>query len=336
MSWIKDCWNKLKGAAPMEMVYVPAVQVPAGLNIPGAEQRIAADECYIELYVESCRLAEARKFASRFNGIVYSFVSLSREGEVNAELAAVSKPDKLTELDENSLDKVITVSKQMMSPVPWRGGSLGLQIGLFSVKSGNLLTPVLNYVTKVSSAAGGSFVGAVKPFLPLITEGMDLIAGQREDTAIEVAIDTDIALQAGGVHAIIAAPKGSIDLAKISMDENDRKLLLDGKPLNRGYFVLSIRPTLQKSDFGKIPELQEKYAAFQAAIRANKIKDAQDAFTVFRLATIASPDLISSDAQTLVQKAEQRLKVAFPGGGIAAPGAKPREIEELAAIGLYS
>jgi len=319
----------------MEMVYVPAVQAPAGL-IPGAGERIAADECYIELYIESCRLAEARKFASRFNGIVYSFVSLSREGEASAKLAAVSKPEKLTELDENSLDKVITVSKQMMSAVPWRGGSLGLEIGLFSIKTGNLLTPVLDYVTKVSSAAGGSFVGAVKPFLPLITEGMDLIAGQRKDTAIEVAIDTDIALQAGGVHAIIAAPKGSIDLAKISLDKDDRKLLLDGKPLNRGYCVLSIRPTLLKSDYGEIPELKEKYAAFQAAIKANKMKDAQDALTVFRLATIASPDLITSDAQKLVKKADQKLKDAFPAGGIAAPATKPHEIEELAAIGLYS
>jgi hypothetical protein len=200
---------------------------------------------------------------------------------------------------------VITVSKQMMGAVPWRGGLLGLEIGLFSVRTGNLLTPILEYVTKVSSAAGASFVGAVKPFLPLITEGMDLIAGQREDTALEVALDTDIALQGGGVQAIIAAPKSSIDLAKVSLDAHDRKLLLDGKPLDRGYCVFSIRPTLQKSDYGEIPELKEKYAAFQAAIKANKMKDAQDALTAFRLATIASSDLITSDALKLVQKAEQ-------------------------------
>src|SRR5207249_8602919 len=96
----------------------------------------------------------------------YSFVTLSREGDTKAEFAAVSKPDKLAELDSQSLDKVITVSKQMMGAVPWRGGTLGLEVGLFSVKKGNLLSPVLDYVTKVSSTAGASFVGAVKPFLP--------------------------------------------------------------------------------------------------------------------------------------------------------------------------
>jgi hypothetical protein len=203
MGWITDLWKKVKGAAPVQMVYVPTLQAPAGF--PSAGNAITADECYIELYVESCQLTEARKFASHFNGVVYSFVSLAREGDANAKLAAASKPDKLTELDKNSLDKVITVSKRMIGAVPWRGGSLGLEIGLFSVKTGNLLTPVLNYVTKVSSAAGVSFVGAIQPFLPLITEGMDLLAGQLEDTVIEVALDTDIVLSTGGVQAIIAA-----------------------------------------------------------------------------------------------------------------------------------
>jgi hypothetical protein len=334
MGWITELWKKLKGAAPMEMVYVPAVRAPAGSR--GVGDAIVADECYIELYIESCRLAEARRFASRFNGIVYSFVSMSREGDENAKLAAVSKPEKLTELDKNSLDKVITVSKQMMGAVPWRGGSLSLEIGLFSVQAGNLLTPVLDYVTKVSSAAGASFVGAIKPFLPLITEGMDLIAGQREETAIEVALDTDITLQAGGVQAIIAVPKNSIDLAKITLDENDGKLLLDGKPLDQGYCVFSIRPSRRKWDYGEIPELKEKYAAFQAAIRANNIKVAQDALTAFRLATIASPDLIKSDADELVAKAEAKFKAAFPAGGIATPADEKHEIEPLGAIGLYT
>jgi hypothetical protein len=313
------------------MVFVPSISAP---GFPGIGEPIAADECYIELYVESLRLAKARKFATRFNGVVYSFVSLTRDGLPSAQFAAVSKPDKLTELDKDSLDKVITVSKQMLAPVPWRGGALSLEIGLFSVKAGNLLTPVLEYVTKVSSAAGISFVGAVKPFLPLITEGMDLIAGQQQETDIEVGIDVDMTLQSSGVLAIIAAPKGSINPGDLTLDPNDHKLLLDGKPLEKGYCVLSIRRTLQKADFGEIPELTERYAALQAAIRANKITEAQEAMTAFRLATIASPDLISSDARKLVQKAQKKLEEAFKGGGISTT-TRARAVEPLSAIGLY-
>ena len=139
MGWLTGLWQKVKGAPQIDMTYA-LVPIPA--DFPGAGA-ITPDECYVELYVESCRLAEARRFATRFNAVVYSFVSLSRDGEANAQLAAVSKPEKLTELDKNSLDKVITVSKKMMGAVPWRGGSLGLEIGLFSIKAGNVLTPVL-------------------------------------------------------------------------------------------------------------------------------------------------------------------------------------------------
>jgi hypothetical protein len=66
------------------------------------------------------------------------------------------------------------------------------------------------------------------------------------------------------------------------------------------------------------------------------LKDAKDALTAFRLATIASPDLITSDAKELVNKVEKKLKDAFPAGGIADYEVKSREIEPLAAIGLYN
>ena len=143
------------------------------------------------------RLERARRFATRFNGVVYSFTSLPREGDAKAQFAAVSKPDKLSELDKNSRQGDYRIQADDCS-VAWRGGPLSLEIGLFSVKAGNLLTPILEYVTKVSSTAGISFVGAVKPFLPLITQGMDLIAGQQDDTELEVALDTDAALTVSG------------------------------------------------------------------------------------------------------------------------------------------
>ena len=331
MGWFSRMWTKVKGAAPLEMTLVQSVAAP-GYAYAGSA--IEPDECYIELYVESLRLTKARRFATRFNGVVYSFASLAQQGQPNADLAAVSKPAKLAELDATSLDRVITVSKKMLGAVPWRGGTFSLELGLFSVKAGNLLTPVLDYVTRVSSAAGASFVGAVKPFLPLITEGMDLIAGQQADTEIEVGIDTDMDLRTSGIHAIVAAPKGSFDPKALSVDPTDNKLLLNGKPLQFGYCVFAVRRVDEKADYGEIPELKEKYDALMAAIRANKQADAKDALAAFRLATIASPDLITSDAAKLVQKAEAKMKAAFPSGGIS-KAVRPAENETLADIGLY-
>jgi hypothetical protein len=334
MGWLGNLLTRIAGgvagAPPIELTFVPSIPAP---GIPGIGEAIEPDSCYIELYLESLRLARARRFATHFHGVAYSFVTLPREGEERAQLAAVSKPAKLAELDESSLDRVITISKEMMGPTAFRGGPVSLEFGLFSVKSGNLLTPVLDYITRVSSTAGISYVGAIKPFLPLITEGMDLIAGQQQDTELEVGIDTDLTLAKSCVAAIIARPKGSIDHAQLSLDE-DRRLLLDGKPLDSAYAAFSLRRTLEKSDYGEIPELKERYAAIQSAIKEGKMKAAWDALTAFRLSTVASPDLIPSDARKLVEKAKQKVKEAFPPGGEAAFETKVR-VGTLSEIGLY-
>lgn len=328
MGFIKNLFKKASGSAPTDWTFVPSVPTPGFTS-----ELITPDECYVRLKVESARLAKDRKFATKFHGVVYSFITLPRQGETSAEFAAVSKPDKLAALDAQSLNRVLTISKDMLNAVPWRGGSFGLELGLFSVKSGNLLTPVLDYVARVSSTAGASFVGAVKPFLPLITEGMDLVAGQAEDTKTEIAIDTDIALTHSGYYAVIATPKNSLDVSKLSCDSTDGKLLLDGVPLDLGYCVFSIRTTKQKVDFGEIPELKEAFGAIRQAIHKDKRTDADEALAAFRRAAVTSPDLIQQDATRLIALASDMVKSAFGATGIASAGG--REVGEFGALKLY-
>lgn len=329
MGFLTEMWGKISGRPQLDLFFGP---LPMSQESDG--KPLDPDACYVELYVESLRIKKARKFATTFHGLIYSFVTLAREGEPNAQLAAISKPDKLAQLDKDSIGNVIIVSKQMMAPVAWRGGKLGIELGLFSVKAGNLLSPILDYVTRVSSTAGVSFVGVVKPFLPLITEGLDMIAGQTQDSNLEVGVDTDINLKQTATYVIIDAPKDSIDLSRLSLDPKDKKLLLDGKSLDEAYCVFSVRRQDQKADYGEIPALKEKYAALQAAIRAGKQKDAEDALTAFRLEAIASQDLITSDAKLLVERAKDKVAAAFTGGGVSA-SLKKAPLEPLSAIGLY-
>jgi hypothetical protein len=108
MGWLGKLLNGVAGAPPIELIFVPSI--PA-TGVPGIGEEIKPDSCYIELYLESLRLERARKFATRFHGVAYSFVTLPREGDQHAQLTAVSKPEKLAELDKGAVDRVITVSK---------------------------------------------------------------------------------------------------------------------------------------------------------------------------------------------------------------------------------
>jgi len=315
MGWFGNLITGIKGSSTIDFVFIPDLALPGGDTALTFER----DKTYVELHVQSLRLEKGRSFATRFHGLVYTFVTLSRMNEADSRIAAVSKPDDLAELDESSVGKVIPVRKRMMGAVPWRGGDMQLELGLFAVKSGNLITPVLDFVTRVSETAGISFVGAVKPFVPLISEGMDMIAGQTADSKLQVGIDTAIALEGktSMACAIIATDKRDFDTGKITIDPADRKLLQNGQPLQEAYCVFSVQATARKADYGEIPEIKAAYETFRQAVIKGVQKEAEEALTVFRRIALFSPDLIPSDGAKLADDAAALMRQAFPGGGIS-------------------
>ncbi|MCV9947457.1 hypothetical protein [Rhizobium sp. BT-175] len=333
MGWLGSLISKVRGEPSTVLTFIPSIPAP-DFNIPGLNEVFEPDNCYIELYLESLRLEQARKLATRFSGVVYSFLTVVREGEAKASLAAVSKPQKLVELDEKAIDNVIVVSKQLTSPTAYRGGAVSLELGLFSVKSGNIVASLLDYVSRVSSVAGISSVAAAAPFLPLITEGMDLLAGQQGNTVLEVGLDTDFTPERGCIAAIVDCPKGKLQSDKLTIDK-DRRLLHDGNEVTYGYAVFSIRVSKTKPDYGEIPDLRDRYGAFQAAVRRGNKLEARDALTAFRLACIASPDLTMPDAQTLATNARKKFDIAFPPGADAALRLEQPDVGELKDLELY-
>ena len=310
MSLIDSWLSKLQSAttaAPRRFTFADGIFDP-GLGVAG--EAILPDECYIEIYVESLRLKHARKLASRFDGVVYVFAGLAQEGQESAKLASVTKPKELGNLDADGDDKIITLETHMLGPTPWRGGGLDLEIGLFSVKKSDILTPWLDYVTQVAETSGVSFVGQAKPFLGLIRQGLDLLSGQTKDCVIEVGLATRMKIETSRICAIIAEEEGSIDRSGLSLGRDNRTLLLNGVPLDAGYCVFSIRCTKQRVDWGQIPELRAAFAELMQAIRDKK-KDEREpvetAFWTFQQAVRVSPDLIQSDRQRLVHRAKEQF-----------------------------
>lgn len=332
MGFLTDLLKKIKSAPPTEYTVLRELTDP-GTGIAGVD--LKPGETYLEVFVESLRLEEGRRFATRFNGMIYSFISFARAGAANAQMASVTKPGKLAELDPQNLDRVITIENKLLGAVPWRGGTLGLELGLFSVKSGNLMSPILDYVTRVSEAGGISFVGKVKPFLPLITEGLDLIAGQKEDVAIEVALDADLTPGRSEYLAIIARERGQITPSEVTLDPTDRRLLEDGKPLEASYCVLSLRATSEKADYGEIPELAAAYATFRDALKSGIRTNADDAKQALRIAIYTTPDLIDSDKDRLVALNEKEFNRIFAGGPIGDTKVAPPP-ETLQGLNLYA
>ncbi|NTW41298.1 MAG: hypothetical protein HGA44_15730 [Cellulomonadaceae bacterium] len=320
MGWLKNVIERIAIEETVQFTLVPSLEAP---HIPGTGEDLDADGCYVELYLESLRLDSARCFATRFHGVVYSYLTLPRAGEPKATIAAVSKPEHLTELDKKALDKTIVVSRQLMGATAYRGGPLELELGLFAVKAENVLARVMDYVTSVSSAAGVSYVGAVKPFLPLITEGMDLLAGQTDDVALQVGVAIGLTTSQSFTAAILAVPTRSLDVTLLQLGA-DGVLLYNGRPLECGYAVFSLRRREDKPDFGEIPELMAAHATLHKAIVDGNRDEAEVALATYRRTAISSPDLTQKDAKRLIRIGREMLDSAFapdePTSGFASGG----------------
>jgi hypothetical protein len=336
MKWLEALTARVARDLGVDMIFLGE----ASIAPPG--DAFEQDDCYVELYVNSLRLEKARKFTTKFHGVVYTYPSLAYQGNTTVTLPAISKPQNLVALDPKNLSSVITLNKKMMGPVPWRGGAFQLELGLFSVKGANLVGPVLDFLVDLSSTAGASFVGAVKPFVPFISKGMDMLAGQTDDVALEVGIDTTLPMTKEGTFAIVAKPKkGNIEPTALSLDPSDQKLLHNGAPLSAAYCVFSLKRVNKKADFGEIPELREAWGELDKAIKRQDQAEATNTFEAFRIRALLSPDLISRDAEALVDLAKRRMATAFPGGPTSAKSvgvldqSGPMGWDELRQVPLY-
>ena len=348
MGWLGDQLARVAGQTTEDMLFFEDLQAsdikPADWATP--------DNCYLELVVESLRIEKARVFGTNFHGVVYCYLTMSRQAEESATLAAVTKPAHLSNLAPSSIGTVISRSRKMVGAIPWRGDRISVELGLFSVKSGTVLNGLIDFITEMSSVAGSSVVGCVKPFLPLFSKGMAILSGQTSDTRLEVGLDTNLEAGFPRTYAIVAAPKGTISREKISLDPADHKLLYEGRPLSASYCVFTVLPTDRKTDFGEIPQLRETFADFRKPLMAGNASAARAALAVFRRAALLSPDLIESDAERLVELAEQKMlkalapprdertpadigKVKF-GGGVSLAQSAEEFPGSLAEIGLYS
>ena len=76
----------------------------------------------------------------------------------------------------------------MLGPVPYRGGDIGLEVGLFSIKSADLAKPYLSLMEDISNKAGVSMINTALQFAEPLKNGINLLVGGDVDTLLEIGI----------------------------------------------------------------------------------------------------------------------------------------------------
>ena len=279
------------------------------LNLPDVENAgniVVPGEVYVSVRLRSAHIKYSRKAWHKLYMCTYARGNLYHENDVGkAEFETVITPSFFKNIDAKNLDRVRSFDRLLFGPFPYIGG-LELDIGMFSVKSADLVEPYLNLLEEISDQASLPFAKTAAPFVRAVKKGADELLGRSNDSVLEIGLSRgyeDDALRQGAV-AVIRTKGKPISAEDIKLDVSDYSLTWkDGQPFNEyPYFVYSILTSTERNDWKRIPELSEAWKKLNRDIRTNQNID--QAFRQFQIACLMSPDLLDADKDRLINKAK--------------------------------
>jgi len=313
MGW----WTNLWKTRSKDWMFEPllAAQVPDRLS----HARLDPDQGYVSVFLRSMRITNVRKGLSKFFGTVHSSITVLHMGEEGkAEFQSVVTPNELKDQDVKHLDRVVARNLRLLGPVPYRGGDLEMEIGLFSIKSADLAAPYLTLLESLASTAGVAYLSAAMPFVGPIKEGIALLTGGSDETVLEIGLSTIFAPAETGHFFVMRAEAGTVDPSSLHLDDAYRLVDESNRPIqDYPYMVLACEVSSRRDDWVTIPEVKRAYDDLQRAVRSGKLEDAEEAFGVFRRTALTSPDLLFNHAQALVAEVEERMMTVLGATTVA-------------------
>jgi hypothetical protein len=275
-------------------------QLPESSGAP-APSPITANQAYIQVYLKSMRIPFSRKGLNKFFGAVHSYLSIPHISSVSSlEVNRIVVPQQLKDVDSNNVDKIISFNHLLLGPIPYRGGDLGLQVGLFSVKSGDLSAPFLNVLEGLSSALGVSYFTAALQFVKPLKDGISVLTNSSDNAQLEIGISGNFSNPASGIYIAVAAEKSA--LRNVSIQYNQNNFAIDfSNGEDYPYIVIEIKASDIHETWFQIPDLNDNYAALQKAVKEGNYVAATELLATFERTAKICPDLLFTDGKRLAK-----------------------------------
>jgi len=304
-------------------IWAPAkswVFQPLGANqVPNSygTKPIKPDKAYVTILLRCMRIVHSRVGAKEFYGAVHCYVSLASFAAESgtAEFNVVTTPSQLQKVSDTNLNCVIQIDEPMAGPVPYRGGGIDIEMGLFSVMCANYVDEFLKVLVDLTSAAKASYISQAVPFVKPIDNAIHLLLGANNNNKLEVGLKMHLSeskLSESGCYAVIGASvqqlrAAGISLSGIKLDQNYQLLTQNDNPLDKyPYMIFSVESDPNRNDWCRIPEVLKAYNKFLGAIRDGNSPDMiKQIFDVFRRTARTSPDLISDDFEGIIAQVEK-------------------------------
>jgi hypothetical protein len=347
MGWLRNSLRK----EPEDTFFGPVrladglVTIAAEASLPPGSP-VQAESAYVSLYVETMRLSAVRDRGTKYYGSVSSTCGVLGDSG-RTELVAVAAPSALRAIDPQHLDRVITATVPLIGAIPYRGGGLDLEIGLFALPEQYLLGPYLDFVTDVSAVASAflPLAGALAAaaLLPSVHKAFDHVFGADTGARLEVGLLRTCDPPVTGYYAAVRGttePPGGFRVGP-----GGKLLHPDGTEVRDSYLVLRLEGRTQRDSWRDIPEVSAAHQTLKIAVDSGDLQAAKWALERFGRIAKVSPGLLPSDAKRLYKEMEELAKERLPatatGALVPATGAGARDggrraFPDLADIDIYS
>jgi hypothetical protein len=298
MGWLSDIF-KTK-AKSWYYAQLPAAQTPGSVPV----QTIEADQAYINVWLKSMRIVNVRKGLSEFYPTVHSHIELQNISGKASSFNYVTTPNNLEKLDGSRIDKVVNINRRLLGPVPYRGGDIKFEVGLFSIKQADLAEPFIKLLADMSTLGGVSFVSAALPYVKPLEQGIELLTGSQSDTILEIGVVTEFNPVQTGYFVVMRAPANSIKTSELKVDKNDYRLTYkNGEDIeDYPYLVFEISASTNRDEWFNISEVSMAYNALREEVRKGDHTSAGKALQLFNRIVYTSPDLLMKDAEVIIKK----------------------------------
>jgi hypothetical protein len=301
---------------------------------------------YIEIRVKSMRVPFKIIGTRTYYGTVHSFISLNNIASANgkATFSVVTTPTDLQNLDRTNLFNVITKDILLLGPIPYHGGDINLEAGVFSVLSDNLLAPFLKIIEDVSKTAGVSIINQALPFIGPIEDAIYHLIGYSSNNKLEVGIN--MPLMDGQINegylVVVAASGGKGYLSQLRLQNDGRLFNRTEEITNIPYMVLTIRAKERRGSYEDIPKIRESVTKLYNSFETGDHDIIMRFFNDFRNVVNGSPELLPLDASMIIDETyQEKVKPVLDGiqksPKPATKGkAKPKNYEDEAVAFLKS
>jgi hypothetical protein len=281
----------------------------------GGEATIEPNERYVSVMLQQLRIVNERVGFGRYYGTVEFYGRVPHLSGGSVEFASVTTPGQLRNIREKDLGNFVIGQRRLLGPVPYVGGDLEIEIGLFTIKSQDLLMPYLDLIEDLSNAAGLAFVNVAAPYIAAIKKGAAGLIRPEGSASLKIGASVTFIPAQAGTYFAARLDSTSRDLAKFGLDDNDRLIDDQGHLVTSvPYLVFSVMESAVRDDWHQIPAVSAAYNQLMKAVRDQEsLKEIDSYVEHFRRVLLTDPDLLPGHANQVIKQTKQQVAEVTEG-----------------------